>query len=311
MIMNSIKAKKILGFEIYENITIKDIKKKYKMAALIHHPDKNPNENANEIFIEIQEAYQYLLSGFKNTETEDETEDETETNGEPLYNYFSLFTSVLTNILEENGIDLYQTQIFHNIIFKVTQLCETKSLEILEKIDKNILIKIYKILNNYSSIFKVSPSILNKILGIIENKIKNDENIIINPLIDDLLHDNLFHYHYKNCELIIPLWHHEIIYDISGVNVCFSCFPVLPENVWINNENHLFVNVFYNIQEVLHKTELEIVLGKQIFKIKTDLLHIAPTQQFTLRNMGISLIDTENIYNISKRGNITVIIHLE
>lgn len=301
--MNSVKAKQILGFENDELITIETIKKKYKMAALINHPDKNPNENANEVFIEIQEAYQYLLLEFKNSAGLEE-------NGEPLHNYFTLFTSVLTNILEENGIDLYQTQIFHNIIFKITQLCETKSLEILEKIDTNILIKIYKILNNYSFVFKVSSVFLNQILGIIENKIKNDEYIVINPLIDDLLQDNLFHYHYKNCELIIPLWHHEIIYDISGVNVCFRCFPILPENVWINNENHLFMNAFYDIKEVLYKPELEIVLGKQIFKIKTDLLHIVPKQQFTLRNMGISLINTENIYNISKKGNITIIIHL-
>lgn len=44
------------------NSTEKDIKRAYRKKAMQYHPDKNQSNNAEEMFIKINEAYEYLTS---------------------------------------------------------------------------------------------------------------------------------------------------------------------------------------------------------------------------------------------------------
>ena len=43
-------------------VTLDEIKKAYRLLALKYHPDKNENESGGEKFIEINQAYEALLS---------------------------------------------------------------------------------------------------------------------------------------------------------------------------------------------------------------------------------------------------------
>lgn len=54
----------ILG--VSPNATIKEIKNAYRKRAAIIHPDVNPSANANEEFIQLNEAYESLLRGKTN-----------------------------------------------------------------------------------------------------------------------------------------------------------------------------------------------------------------------------------------------------
>ena len=58
--MNKKKAIKILNLE--NNFTKEQLKKQYRIKALELHPDKNKNEDANERFQELGEAYKYLTN---------------------------------------------------------------------------------------------------------------------------------------------------------------------------------------------------------------------------------------------------------
>ena len=59
--MNYEKACNILNID--KNVELNDsyLKKKYRLKALKCHPDKCRDNHAGKLFIEIQEAYQYLL----------------------------------------------------------------------------------------------------------------------------------------------------------------------------------------------------------------------------------------------------------
>lgn len=57
---------KILGFDITDDITLKELKLKYRRLAMELHPDKHPNEQElyHDKFQELSKAYKQLLSNF-------------------------------------------------------------------------------------------------------------------------------------------------------------------------------------------------------------------------------------------------------
>ena len=59
--MNKNEAIEILNLND-EKICELNIKKKYRVLALLYHPDKNKNEDANEKFQKINEAYNCLMN---------------------------------------------------------------------------------------------------------------------------------------------------------------------------------------------------------------------------------------------------------
>jgi hypothetical protein len=110
---------------------------------------------------------------------------------------------------------------------------------------------------------------------------------------------------------LIPLWHHELIYDNSGSDLYVKCCPILPENVQIDNKNNIFIDLKYKIDELFGKEEITIEYGKKEFYFCPSDLKLTKTQSVVLKNQGISIIQSDNIYDITKKGNIILNIELE
>ena len=56
--------------DINPNAKLSEIKKSYKRLALIWHPDRNPNPEAEDKFKEIAEAYEILSDTDKKKNTD-------------------------------------------------------------------------------------------------------------------------------------------------------------------------------------------------------------------------------------------------
>ena len=236
------------------------------------------------------------------TETED-NEDINVTNS-----YASILMSFVKNIVKN---DVPNNKIYHIILQKISNMCEKKALEMVEKIDKNVLIKVYEIIQNYRETLHFSTDFINKIKEVINKKIDKDECIILNPTLDDLFENNLYKLCVNGFTYIVPLWHDELVYDNSGNDIYVKCFPILTENITIDNKNNIHVCLTYDIKEILQKEYITFYLGKKEFEIEPRELTVEKTQTVTLKGEGISKINTTDIYDVSKKSNVILHITLE
>ena len=295
-----------------ENVlTLEELKRRYRVKALMFHPDKNKSVDAVSKFQQIQSSYEYLLKyeGFTDDDYDDSNETDVEDesfSNHPKGKYLTLLFSFLKNILrEENRIKL-----LHTILGMVTTACEKTLLENLEKLDNTVLMRIYEIANSYKDVLHIETDILNKIEEIISSKKKNDECIILNPLIDDLMDNNLYKMTLNGNTIIVPLWHHDLIYDNSGGDINVKCLPILPDNVRLDEENNLHVKVKYTIQDVWKEKYVDIRLGKYIYPLEISLLKLREEQPVIFVKQGISKINTNSVYDVSKKSDVYIHVKL-
>jgi len=288
--MNYQKAKDIL--HIKEPITKKDVKKAYYSLAIQYHPDKS-TENS-QIFLEIKEAYEFLNTYL---EYEEETE-------EDAGDYISLLQKCIKLISPNtNWSNLFMDSTFKNIISD----CENISLKIFKDLSKEKSIEIYTFLSNYKDVFHINEQTLKEMAELLKKR-KNDNLIILDPSLDDLFEENIYILNICDKRFFIPLWSHELSYEVDDGDLIVKCVPDLPENVEIDDNNNIFINIERKIKDVI-KEDIIFVLGQKQFNIKSSELFIKPKQTLTLYNKGIPRFDTKDIYSV-KKGHIYVNINL-
>uniref|UniRef100_A0A6C0B6J8 J domain-containing protein n=1 Tax=viral metagenome TaxID=1070528 RepID=A0A6C0B6J8_9ZZZZ len=298
--MNYEKACKTLNIK---ELTIESLKKQYRFNALKYHPDKNKSPDASIKFQEIQESYEYLSDYLEYDNSENEYEDEDEEFSESNKNsYRNILFSFLNNIVVNEKGD----SILKLIIHRISNSCEIKAIEILEKIDKNITIKIYEVLKRNREVFHFSPEFYDKLEALFKEKVKDDEYIILNPNIDDLFENNLYKLKINEITYLVPLWHDELIYDNSGSDIYVKCRPVLEENVTIDNKNNITVMIKYNITDIWKNKCVTVNLGKKTLTIDAEKLFIREHQKIVLEKQGISRINTINTLDVSRKSDIII-----
>ena len=295
--MNFQKACKILDINDKQKLNVDELKHKYKLYALKFHPDKNKSIDATEKFQEINSAYQYLCS--HDIELNEPYQENT--------SYSDILFTFMTSIIP---IDK-DTNVIHIIIQKLTHVCESKSHDFLDKLDKDTLIKIYNVIKTNKDIFHIKDEYITKIENIINNKTKNDEVIILNPTLEDLFDNNLYRLTLDKNTYIIPLWHHELLYDNDGKDIYVRCNPILLDDIEIDETNDIHVYKSYKIHEIWGKQDIEIEIGNRIFPIEAYKLKFIDNQTVFILNSGISRPNVKNIYDISMVSTIYIHITLE
>ena len=257
--MNYDKACKILN--INKDADLSEIKKKYRIQALRYHPDKCKLANANEIFLEVNEAYNYLMN---NKSRPKETR----------------YSNILEEFLKENLEDFEYATIILKIINK------SFIPYFIDNCDVNNLTKIYEFVKEYKDLFDIDESIIK----LIKKKV-NMVTIILNPDIDDLLDSNVFILNYKGSKLSVPLWHNEIYYDIKDEFILVKCIPELSSNIIIDLSN----NIHILMDKETEKND--IILGKKMYNL--DNLVLNKDNKLILHRKGIKCIE-EDLFRDNK-----------
>jgi hypothetical protein len=283
--------------------TYDDIKKQYRAMALQYHPDKNVAVGATEKFQEIREAYEYLSK--RSVPEDGEGEEEGSDTASPM-DYNRLLTAFLKNIMSSE----HSNRLLMTLLQKLATICEDNAIEIIQKMDKKSLLKIYELLKKYARVLHFGDFFMEQVSDLVKEKCENDECIILNPSIDDLFENNLYRLNLDGHTYIVPLWHHEMVYDHSGNDVYVRCEPDMPENVVIGPNNNLFTSITIDLNQIWYDRVYTMRIGKQEFQIPADKLRLAPQQRILLSNCGISRINTQDVFDISNKGDIIIDIKL-
>ena len=166
------------------------IKKKYRLKALILHPDKNKSHNACEEFQKVNEAYHYLMN---NKPSQD-------------FSFYDLLFEFL-----KYTFDIKNDKVCHwltkFIIDHIENIYDSSLYPIFNNSENNNekFRHLYDFLRKYkiNNIYKSFKEYINK----------HKKEVILKPKISDIFEDNVFKLSWEDKEYIIPLWHNELVYD--------------------------------------------------------------------------------------------------
>ena len=147
--------------------------------------------------------------------------------------------------------------------------------------------------NNFT-IENIFETGINMIKILIENTYINKK---IDVDIDNLINKDIFVMEYENEKLYIPMWHHELVFEINNKKIIIECNRKLNENIVIDDENNIIVKVFLKIEYLKNRKDINIIISKNLLlKIDIDKLYICKNQMIIFKNKGIPIINEKNIY---------------
>lgn len=309
--MNRALACQILGVTATDSLD--EIKKQYRLRILKYHPDKNPSPEAADKFRETKAAYDILSSSCSSLEEGEGEEDEPD-----LYthipSYEEVLKSVLSNLFDESNESI-TSKIVRVLLNKLIRHCNTNLSAYLRKIDKRVLTVIHSILSKYQDAFHIPAEFLQSIHAILEED-DRPECILLNPSLDDLFSENVYRLKYKDATYLVPLWHHDMVYDYSGTDLHVKCFPILPDNVEIDEWNNIYVYLEYDVVSLFEKAKarerVEMEIGTRMFSFcPTQLRLTDEPQEVECCETGIPHIHVKNMFDVSVKQKVFLVIHMK
>jgi hypothetical protein len=296
--LNKLKLDHKYSIDNINELTHIELKRTYHIMALNYHPDKNPDSDTNAKFQEIVAAYSFL-SNIINIDT---NVHDNSTNKE-IFDapYTELIINLLTLLLKNHTNDsVYNFQKkcieFSNNIFD--QLFDTVNIDVLEDI--------YRFISNNTMNFPVET--INIIKNIIDDKLRLYCIYILTPSLTNILNSEIFKLEIGDDTIYVPLWHQEMIYEKNVIKIQ----PVLTPCITIDDNNDIHIehsDKFENILELL-KQDIETI---DVYRYKLDIsnLRFKKNQTYILKNEGIPVINTLDIFDNKSRANVVFHIRLE
>ena len=295
--MNREKAVEILNLK-NQRLTEGIIRKAYLKASLKYHPDKY-RDNGDK-FKEVASAYRYLCENNKLYP------EETPSNFDKIFDEFiSLFSH------ERKWDNIFVRTTLKGIYTK----CDSYILRVFDRLEKDTAIALYDFLVCIDFFTHMENKFLDNIKEIIKKKMKFDNIIILNPSIQDLLNDNIYKLELPNNEFYIPLWHNELYFELNSDNnkhdLIVRMEPELSNNIHIDHNNNISVFFKKSIKEIFGTETISIHLGDKTFNIECAKIMCSKKKQiFHFKNKGILKMNSNNIFDSTRRGDVNIELEL-
>ena len=304
------------------------LKRCFHKQALKYHPDKNGDTpESTERFKLINEAYDFLKRENDILHNINQTDESSSV-------YKDILQLFLKGILDGKYSESISS-IIKEIILNFSEVKKMTSLKMFDDLDKETTINIYNFLSKYRSLFHFSNEFLDKIKEIIIRKHDDIMVYVLNPSIDDLLNNNVYKLYVDEELYLVPLWHSEMYFDVKNetkddtkdaketkdtkniTEIIVLCYPELPENITIDEDNNLYVEVNLNVSDISpflsSSKNMKVFIGKKMLDIPLYNLYIRDTQLYRIKSQGLTRIkenDIYDIYDISDKCDIIVKINM-
>jgi hypothetical protein len=276
-----------------------DIKKAYRAKILQFHPDKNKSPDASAKFLEIQEAYKFLTKNSHHVDGE---------------SYPDVLNAFLRTIFrEETKLISKLTELICKKICRAVENNAEHVIEYLRNINRENVKMIRDILLKYSHVVPFSKDFFERIDEIIEGDSSGDAYILLNPELEDLFSDeNIYVLKHDNQSYLVPLWHHEMTFqkgqDLENKNIFVRNYPILPDNMELDEFNVLTVKLQYHISELWDR-EVAVDVGGKRFVIFGNSLRLTDApQRIEYDECGVPYNNLDDIFDASKKQPIVFMI---
>ena len=321
--MNLKDARTMIG--VSRDCSLAELNKRYRIMALRLHPDKNGNTpDATTAFQELNEAYQTLLPGAKNDETNATSQSTDDEDNADNATYSNIFMNFMKSLFkrkdnykkdESDRVNQVLLDLLHRIVHDYASASVNSALD---SLDPSVLFQLYETLEQYNAVINMDPHIFEEITRIIREKMQKNNIIILKPSLKDIIQNNISVLQFGGQTFYVPLWHSELHYRIQDSDekqLIVKCMPVLPDHMSIDANNELHIDVRVDIKEMLNLNPgvLRIPLyDSECVELQVRDLHIKSRQTVILKNNihGISLICVTDIYDVSNKAPICVHVQL-
>ena len=290
--MNRKTAIEILGIR-EDDMSDETIRKAYRTKILQYHPDKNHSPDAAAKFIEIQEAYKLMR-----TSTEDNCD---ESYDDILKSFWS------SAVREESPLISKLIEIVCKKICAVLDNNAEHIVDYLRNINRDTLQRIRDVLSKYRHIFHFTSDIFEKIDEILQV----NEYIILNPTLDDLMsEDNIYILKYETKSYVVPLWHHEMTFEHEPANLHVRCFPILPDNMELDELNVLTVRLQYELHEIWDNDVVVEIGGKPFHILGENMRLTSQTQRIEFHGRGVPYNNMDDVLDESCKQSVVFMISI-
>ena len=281
------------------------IKRAYYKQALRHHPDKGGD---SETFKKIKESYDFLRKNKNNCDGNNSGSNDDAPDDSKHSDIYETYETMLVHFVEyimktQKGFENFDPITIKTTLKSIIQGCSSYSIKLFQQLDIEKCRSIYAFLSQYSYLSNLNKDYLRLFEKIMQNKIKNNNVILLNPSLHDLLHDNIYKLETDTDTHYIPLWHEEIVID----DMIVKNIPDINDDTTITRNNDIIIKHKSSIMKLFKDGYDELNIADSLFKIQSSDVKITKQPQFIVfKNRGKIIPNKHNLYDNKQRGHVII-----